>query len=34
NLDKNFIGTKVKAILRPHDKREGTLKDIMFWEEQ
>ena len=31
--NKDFTGSKVKAILRPHDKREGTIKDILYWEE-
>ena len=31
--NKDFTGAKVKAILRPHDKREGTMKDILYWEE-
>jgi uncharacterized OB-fold protein len=30
NMD--FMGTKVKAVLRPKDKREGTIKDILYWE--
>ena len=34
DLEKDLIGAKVKAILRPHDKREGTMKDILYWEEQ
>ena len=33
NFDKDFTDTKVKAILRPKDKREGTIKDILYWEE-
>jgi len=32
DLNKDFSGTKVKAILRPKDKREGTIKDILYWE--
>ena len=31
--NKDFTSAKVKAILRPHDKREGTIKDILYWEE-
>jgi uncharacterized OB-fold protein len=33
NFDKDFVGAKVKAIFRPKDKREGTIKDILYWEE-
>ncbi|MFX0146453.1 MAG: Zn-ribbon domain-containing OB-fold protein [Candidatus Hodarchaeota archaeon] len=33
DLNKDFVGLKVKAILRSKDKREGTLKDILYWEE-
>ncbi len=33
NADKDFTGVKVKAILLPKDKREGTIKDIIYWEE-
>ena len=33
NLDKDYSGVKVKAVLKPKDKREGTLKDIPFFEE-
>jgi uncharacterized OB-fold protein len=33
DVNKDFIGVKVKAILRSKDKREGTLKDIVYWEE-
>jgi uncharacterized OB-fold protein len=32
NLDKDFTGMKVKAVLRPKNKREGTLKDILYFE--
>jgi uncharacterized OB-fold protein len=32
NLDKDFTGMKVKAVLRPKNKREGTLKDILHFE--
>lgn len=33
NLNKDYCGTKVKAVLRPKERREGTLKDILYWEE-
>lgn len=33
DLNKNYLGAKVKAVLRPKDKREGTLKDILYFEE-
>ncbi len=33
NFDRDLMGLKVKAILRPKDKREGTIKDILYWEE-
>lgn len=32
NLDKDLYGQKVKAVLRPKSKREGTLKDILYFE--
>jgi uncharacterized OB-fold protein len=32
NLDKDLFGQKVKAVLRPKSKREGTLKDILYFE--
>jgi len=32
DFEKDFCGTKVKALLRPKDKREGTMKDILYWE--
>lgn len=32
DYDTDFTGAKVKAILRPKENREGTLKDIMYWE--
>jgi uncharacterized OB-fold protein len=32
NLDSDFTGVKVKAVLRPKNKREGTLKDILYFE--
>jgi len=31
-FDKDYVGAKVKAILRTKDKREGTLKDILYFE--
>jgi uncharacterized OB-fold protein len=34
NLDKNLCGNQVEAVLRPLDKREGTLKDILFFKEK
>jgi uncharacterized OB-fold protein len=30
--DKDFMGLKVKAVLKPNNEREGTLKDILYWE--
>ncbi len=32
NLEANHQGAKVKAILKPKDKREGTMKDILHYE--
>lgn len=32
NLKKNLYGVKVKAVLKPKSKREGTLKDILYFE--
>jgi uncharacterized OB-fold protein len=32
NKDKDYTGMKVKAVLRPKNKREGTLKDILYFE--
>ena len=32
DLDADLTGKSVKAILKPKDKREGTLKDIVCWE--
>ena len=32
DLDADLTGKNVKAILKPKDKREGTLKDIVCWE--
>ena len=31
-LDKDLCGKKVKAVLRPKKKREGTMKDILYYE--
>jgi len=33
DITKDFLGRKVKAVLRPKEKREGTLKDILHFEE-
>ena len=33
DVSKDFSGKKVKAVLRPRDNREGTLKDILYFEE-
>jgi len=33
DITKDFSDKKVKAILRPKDNREGTLKDILYFEE-
>jgi len=32
DLNKDYIGLKVKAALKQKEKREGTLKDIIHWE--
>ena len=32
DLDADLNGKSVKAVLKPQDKREGTLKDIIYWE--
>ena len=32
NLKKDLCGMKVKAVLKPKNKREGTLKDILHFE--
>jgi len=32
DLNKDYTGAKVKAVLRPKDKREGTMKDILYFE--
>ena len=31
NLDADLVGRKVKAVLQPKSKREGTLKDIIYY---
>ncbi len=31
-LDKDFSDVRVKAVLRLKDKREGTLKDVLYWQ--
>lgn len=33
DLNKDLIGAKAKVVLRPKDKREGTIKDIFHYEE-
>ena len=33
DLARDYCGVKVKAILRPKHEREGTLKDILYFEE-
>ncbi|MHA2185094.1 MAG: Zn-ribbon domain-containing OB-fold protein [Promethearchaeota archaeon] len=33
DFEKDFTGIKVKAILRPKEKREGTIKDILHYKE-
>jgi len=32
DLEKDHTGLRVRAIFRPMDQREGTLKDIINWE--
>jgi uncharacterized OB-fold protein len=32
DLNKDYSGAKVRAILRPKERREGTLKDILHWD--
>ncbi len=32
DFSKDFLGTKVKAIFKSKGSREGTLKDILYWE--
>ena len=34
NLDTNLCGMPVEAELRPKEKREGTLKDILYFKEK
>ena len=31
DYEKDFMGLKVKAFLKPSNEREGTLKDILYW---
>lgn len=33
DLKRDFCGVKVKAVFKPKEKREGTLKDILYFEE-
>ncbi len=33
-FERDFTNIKVKAVLKPKDKREGTLKDILYYETQ
>ena len=33
DFNKNFLGVKVKAVFRPKNKREGTIKDILYFEQ-
>jgi len=33
DLKRDYCGVKVKAVFRPTEKREGTLKDILHFEE-
>jgi len=32
DLNKDYSGLKVRAVLRPLGQREGTIKDIIHWE--
>lgn len=32
--EKDLCGVKVKAVLRPKNKREGTLKDILYFQQK
>jgi hypothetical protein len=32
DINKDYCGAKVRAVLRPRERREGTLKDILYWE--
>ena len=34
NLDADICGVQVEAVLKPKDKREGTLKDILYFKEK
>jgi hypothetical protein len=34
NLDEDLIGLKVEAVLRPKNKREGTIKDILYFKKK
>ena len=31
NLEEDLIGKQVKAVFKPKNKREGTLKDILYF---
>ncbi|MHA2038033.1 MAG: Zn-ribbon domain-containing OB-fold protein [Promethearchaeota archaeon] len=33
DVEKDFIDVKVKAVFKPKDTREGTIKDILYYEE-
>jgi uncharacterized OB-fold protein len=33
DINKDFAGVKVKAVLKAKNKREGTIKDILYFEE-
>jgi len=33
DINKDITGVKVKAVFKPKDKREGTIKDILYFEE-
>jgi uncharacterized OB-fold protein len=33
DVHKDFTGVKVKAVMKPKGKREGTIKDILYFEE-
>ena len=32
DFNKDFQGVKVKAVFKPKGSREGTIKDILYWE--
>jgi uncharacterized OB-fold protein len=32
DFSRDYVGTEVKAVFRTKDKREGTLKDILYFE--